>query len=184
MKTGSTILKLLLLSGLWSGLGFSPALSLPIQSLDIGTQKGFSTERSKTHVLLFLSHDCPCVNSHLAHLSELQETFTDFQFVGVQFPVADKEQELMDFYRQAELSFPVLMDEKFELINKYKALRTPHVFILRNEAQILYQGSVSDSTDIERSQHRYLEQALVQLRKDEPVKPNKTRPLGCVIPRR
>lgn len=165
---------------------FSASAKTEITGTDLLTNKSVTVTNDagkKGLVVVFLSAICPCSNSHVSEINSLSEEFKDFTFIGVH---SNSEEELKmstDYFKEVNLKFPIIQDVKYGLANKYKALKTPHVFIINSSDQILYQGAVSDSRQFPDAKEKLLRESLKALQKGQKISNPKTRPLGCVISR-
>lgn len=137
----------------------------------------------KGTVLVFLSARCPCSNSHVAALRSLAKEFKAFSFVAVHSNVDESPDEAKVYFKGADLPFTVLQDEGTKIADEYKALKTPHAFILSPEGRILYKGGVTNSNRAEKADQFFLREALTDIQADRPVKVSEGRALGCNISR-
>jgi len=135
-------------------------------------------------VIAFLSAVCPCSDSHLIELKRLTKEFPEFEFVGIHSNTDEDKNLASSYFKAAALPFPVLRDRGTELADKFKALKTPHVFIVLNDGTLAYQGGVSSSHHFnEKTERKYLREALEDLSTGRRVRTTESRPLGCVISR-
>lgn len=148
-----------------------------------GAEIKISDATKKAYALVFLSAKCPCSDSHISELKKLRKKFTDIQFVAVHSNTDETESETKAYFKKIALSFPVLQDNHAKIANKFKAYKTPHVFVLDHNEKILYQGGVSSSSQFARAEHKYLRQALEQIEAGKRIRNPRTRTLGCVISR-
>lgn len=136
-------------------------------------------------VLVFLSEACPCSRSHVEHLNELVKEYSEISFYGVvaEPPKTDEQKRLKEeYFNQEGFSFPLVMDEEQKLVKKYKALKTPHITLLRNE-EVLYQGGLTNQKSFKDSGKKYLAENLKLLKTGKPLKYKTGRSLGCYIRR-
>jgi hypothetical protein len=134
-------------------------------------------------VILFLSTKCPCSNSHIPHLTELQKKFSSFSFFVVHSNFDETPEQGKEYFSKNHFSFPVLRDQKNFMADQLKALKTPHAFIISKSGDILYQGGVSSSSDAKRAETFYLQEALQDLTEKKNIRRPSTRTLGCALPR-
>lgn len=162
------------------------ALDTRMSGLDIVTSKSVSGQLEsgkKALVVTFLSAKCPCSDSHVTALKELSRKFPEMQYVAVHSNVDESPELTAEYFKKANLPFPVLQDEKLKLANKFGAYKTPHSFVVSPEGVILYQGGVSDSKDFAKAKKHFLEDALVDIQAGTAVRVAEGRTLGCVITR-
>ncbi|HMN68622.1 MAG TPA: redoxin domain-containing protein [Bdellovibrionales bacterium] len=134
-------------------------------------------------VVVFLSAVCPCSNSHMPELIKLRRDYADFAFVGVHANTDEREDQTKTYFTGAHLPFPVIDGRDGKLADEFRALKTPHAFVVQANGLIAYRGGVSDSQDFGRADRKYLRQALSDLRAGNKVKDAETRTLGCAISR-
>ncbi|MCB0390909.1 MAG: redoxin domain-containing protein [Bdellovibrionales bacterium] len=168
---------ILLTTFLWTN--FSKA-----QFLDVNQ---FNSDSHQDKILIFLSNHCPCSVSHEDHLNYLARQFKRIHFYGVlSEPLANNDNKVIKHFTEKKFNFPIVRDDQQNLVNKYKALKTPHVTWLRkvNEKyEVIYQGGVSDKSDFTKSSVHFLEENLNRAIKGETMKYSYGRSLGCYIKR-
>ena len=149
-----------------------------------GAAVSFPSASAKATVLVFLSAKCPCSNSHEAKLKALYGEFSKqgFEFVAVHSNQDENEVLTLAHFKTAQLPFPVIADDHAALANEFKALKTPHVFLLK-DGKVLFQGGVDDSNDASLAQKNYLAQALSEAASGKPITQPLVRTLGCAIKR-
>lgn len=135
----------------------------------------------KSTVLIFMSAKCPCSISHAGEIAALAKDFPEFRFVGVNAN-ADEAKEMATKYF-ATFPFPVLKDEKSLLAIEFGALKTPHAFVLDTSGKRVFQGGVSSSSAFARAEHKYLREALEDLKAKREIRNPVARALGCTIER-
>jgi hypothetical protein len=139
---------------------------------------------SKDHkgtVVIFLSARCPCSDSHITELKNLFEKYKDFKFVGIHSNFDEDLEFSKKYFTTQALPFPVLQDEKAALADSFKALKTPHAYVLSPEGEIVFQGGVTNSANGKDAKVHYLADALEDLQQNRKIKTAAVRTLGCVI---
>jgi hypothetical protein len=134
-------------------------------------------------VVIFVSHKCPCSNSHLTHLLELHEKYPDVSMVAVQSDFATSETIMREYYHKNLLGLTIVNDRNFKIADELGAIKTPHAYIIDRVGKILYQGGVSNSVDITRAKNFYLRDALQDITEGKEVRRPEARALGCYIQR-
>jgi hypothetical protein len=170
---------ILVFFGSWS-LAASPP---PLKGKDVLTGKSLSFE-PRNLVVAFLSARCPCSNSHMPELADLAASYKNFKFVGVHSNLNENPDETKEYFTSHDLPFPVIQDQKLQLADRFKALKTPHVFVFGGQGELLYQGGVSSSADFEKAKTKYLRNALEDIENHRAVRTAEARTLGCAISRR
>lgn len=169
-------------------LSSSVAAALPYQisgqsvTEDLHVQVGGATKKGL--VVVFLSAICPCSNSHLVELKSLKKDYPDFDFIGVHSNTDENKELTSSYFKTANLPFPVVQDSGAKLADEFKALKTPHVFVILSDGKTAYQGGVSSSRHFDdKTDRKYLREALDDLSAGRKVKTPEGRTLGCVISR-
>ena len=148
-------------------------------------QKRVSAE-GFTHVLVFLSHQCPCSQSHRLHLNDIAKNFPQIPIYGViSEPIRD-EDAVLTYFNDKDFYFPLIRDDQQILVNKYAALKTPHASLIKkldDSEQILYEGGVTDKAQFSPQATQYLAENLKQLSQGQPLAHRFGRSLGCYIKR-
>lgn len=140
-------------------------------------------KNKKLTVLIFLSALCPCSHSHLSHLLRIKEQYPEVDFLALHSNRDEDSKTVEDYFSKNPLNFPLLKDDKSTWANRLKAYRTPHAYIISSKGEILYQGGVSNSTEVENAKEFYLADALNALAQNRVLKKSQTRVLGCPIAR-
>jgi peroxiredoxin len=113
----------------------------------------------------------------------MAKDFKEFRFIGIHSNTDEPVQESRDHFQQANLPFPIIQDEHAQLADLLGAFKTPHVFLLGKDGEILFQGGVDNSHDPARATQPYLKNALLALRSGKTVEVAQARALGCIIKR-
>ncbi len=140
-------------------------------------------EQKKGLVVVFLSAVCPCSNSHLNELKTLSREFPQFNFVGVHSNVDEGKDLTERYFANVNLPFPIVQDSGARIANEFKALKTPHAFVILQDGAVAYEGGVSSSRNFDSADQKFLREALSDLAADKKVRTPEGRTLGCVISR-
>lgn len=139
-------------------------------------------EKDKLTVVVFLSNECPCSNSHIEHLKELTQNFSGVTFVGVHTGDATQLKTAADYYKAKNLNFTVLVDTEQKLVKEFKALRTPHAYLLKGSSAI-YSGGVTDDAHFPAARKFYLKKALQEALNNQSITDAHSKLNGCYIER-
>lgn len=137
----------------------------------------------KALVVVFLSALCPCSNSHTKEIVSLVNDYPDFAFVAVHSNSDETKSQTVEYFTKVNLGIPVLHDENGKIADQFKALKTPHAFVVLKDGTTAYQGGVSNSQLFENANRKYLREALADLKADKKVATTTGRTLGCAIVR-
>lgn len=165
--------------------GFSCSTQ-PISGNDLRTGKPVSVnpkENPRGTVVVFLSTQCPCSRSHEKVIQTLADEFSEMKFVAVHSNKDEDEALSQKHFKEAGFSFPVIQDHQFKIADEYRALKTPHAFIVGPQGECWFNGGVDNSSDAARANQHYLKNALVELKNGKEPKEKQVRTLGCVIKR-
>lgn len=160
------------------------ASATPIGGNDLFTGKHLEVPSGKKGtVLIFLSAQCPCSQSHVASLKKLSEEYKDFTFIAIHSNSDEGKDFTQKYFKEIDLKFAVIQDSDGKIADKFRALKTPHAFVLDEQGKILYKGGMTDSHDGGSANKQYLKEALNDLSKGQTVRLAETRTLGCHISR-
>ena len=157
---------------------------LPIQGKDLlsGQELAIKTGTKGT-VVIFMSAECPCSDSHKAIVKKLSENFKNFTFVAVHSNTNESLESSKKYFEMAKFPFPVLQDDHSKLADALKAFKTPHAFLISPDGKILYQGGVTNSNSGPNADQQFLQDALNDVQAGKEVRVAHGRTLGCVISR-
>lgn len=140
-------------------------------------------DSQKPAVIMFLSKECPCSKGNLDYLNELTRQFPEYSFIGVHSKRGSKNEEISNYLQDKKVPFDVLNDADLKIADQFKALKTPHVFIVNTNGEIVYNGGVTNTTFPANAKEHYLKNALTEWQKQKSISNPETRTLGCFIVR-
>lgn len=179
------VLKILLTFTSFIVLDGAFALPRKIEANNILEAKPVSIDLQdgKTKVFLFLSSKCPCSSSHEPLISTLSREFAQFQFIAVNSNSNEELAFSTKHFQDAKFSFPVLRDNGAKIADEFRALKTPHAFIVNGNGKIIYSGGVTNTAHAPTATKQYLQEALQSVVAGKNPDPSEVRTLGCVISR-
>lgn len=136
-------------------------------------------KESSPKSLVFISSECPCSKSHIKHIKSVISKNPKMKVFAVSTESME-DQEVKDYYKN--LGLTVIKDKESVLLNKYKALKTPHVTVIES-GKIVYQGGVTNKKDPKSATKFYFRDVLKALSSNTPPPYKNGRSLGCYIPR-
>ncbi len=156
-----------------------------IKGLDLRDNKKVEVriDEEKPTVYYFLSAWCPCSQGTFTHLNKLQKDFPQFNFIGFHSSVVIPTEEAFKYFSKLKIDFPIIQDKEVIYADKFKAVKTPHVFVYSPEGEVLFQGGATNSKTFEKANKFFLKDALTALSKGETPKITNARALGCYIQR-
>lgn len=97
-------------------------------------------------VIAFLGTECPLAKLYGARLETLSQEYRQdgVTFIGICSNAQDSQQDVTNFVTQHHLTFPVFKDKQHQLADQLKAIRTPEVFLLNANQQVVYWGRIDD----------------------------------------
>jgi peroxiredoxin/mono/diheme cytochrome c family protein len=140
-------------------------------------------------VVVFLGTECPLVQLYAPRLKEFAEEWgkRQVQFVGIFSNQQDSLAEMAHFARQHKIEFPLLRDSGNRVADRWGAQRTPELFLLNGQREIVYHGRIDDqyTYGIQRPAvtRAYLREALEAVLANQPVNVATTEVVGCRIGR-
>ncbi|MCH2178240.1 MAG: redoxin domain-containing protein [Mariniblastus sp.] len=154
-----------------------------------GSTKTITFPKNRYQVFCFLGCECPLAKLYAPRLSALAKKYEskNFDFIGVNSNQQDSIQDIADYRREFDLSFPLLKDYDNRLADLLTATRTPEIIIVSPEKRIVYRGRVDNqySPGVTRAvaTKQDLNLALDQIVKGLDVSPSQTAVEGCLIGR-
>ena len=134
------------------------------------------------NVLIFISKDCPCSKANLSYINNLAIEFNEFNFVAIHSKKHVSNEEVQNYLQDKNLSFDLINDSDLKLADIYKALKTPHAFIVKNNT-VIYNGGITNTTMPENAKEHFLRDALLSIKTTGKPTKSETRTLGCFISR-
>lgn len=138
---------------------------------------------AKPYVIMFLSKECPCSKGNLDYLKDLSRKFPDYSFLGVHSKKGSRNEEILNYLQDKSVPFDVLNDNDLKIADEFKALKTPHVFIVNTNGEIVYNGGVTNTTFPTNAKEHFLKDALEEWQNKKSIRHPETRTLGCFIVR-
>lgn len=164
----------------WSATTFLPA-KVKGQSVVDNKNLTIDTENKKGLVVIFLSALCPCSSSHIPELKDLAAKYSEYNFVAVHSNPEEKIINTQKYFIAAKLPFPVIQDDNTRIADNLGATKTPEVFIVLSNGDIVYRGGISDSNNFRTAKNKYLRKALSDLEQGKEVQVADGKFLGCSI---
>ena len=135
MRQVQQLIGFLSLSLVCVSTAFSASLSYTANDLLTSKSIAFPKTNANATVIVFLSAKCPCSGGHEPYLKTLYEKFSGpssgVEFIGVHSNQDEAKDTSVEHFKAAALPFPVVQDEGAKIADQLKALKTPHVFIVK-----------------------------------------------------
>ncbi len=168
--------------------GATPDLSFQLPTLDGQLVSIDKAPDVKATVVCFLGAECPMVKIYSPRLIAFANKFSaqGVRFVAVNSNRQDTLDDIRSYLNQHPLPFPYVRDEGNVVADQFGATRTPEVFVLNSELQIVYHGRIDDQYP-ERGSRRPsatthdLNDALRDITHGKAPPIRVTTPVGCVL---
>lgn len=147
---------------------------------------------AKGYIVLFICNTCPIVKQYESRIIDLHK-----KYAGKGYPViainsndkiispGDSFEEMQKLAAEKKFEFNYLYDETQEVVNKYGATNTPHVYVLSKKDgnhKVEYTGAIDNNVENpDLAGKKYVEDAVNALLKGEQVTITKTRAVGCTV---
>lgn len=171
---------------LWANALWANLLIERIQAYSLKTKSNQTilfNQGQMPSVVLFLSKDCPCSKGNIDYINELSRQFPNFRFLGIHSKKKTPYDEIAAYLNDTKLDFEVYADNDLSIADQFKALKTPHIFILNPQGEVIYNGGITNSTFPKNAKEFYLKEALVDIQNHKLPSHAETKTLGCFIVR-
>lgn len=146
--------------------------------------KDLSRDKKAT-VIMFISTECPVSNDYNERIVVLHNDYKEqgVQFIGINSNKNESVEEMAEHNKVNKFDFLVLKDLRNEIADKFRARRTPEVYLLDEERILRYRGAIDNSH--QNPETHYLRQVLdlVVDGKEIPKDLKTTKAFGCTIKR-
>jgi glutathione peroxidase-family protein len=143
-------------------------------------------------IVVFTCNHCPFAKAYEDRIMALDKKYSSLGMPVVAINANDASEYEEDSFdnmkkraRDKGYSFPYLHDETQAVAKAFGAMRTPHVFMLRNDGgkfTVQYIGTIDDNyQDASGVTKRYVEDAANNILAGKPVVVNQTKAIGCAI---
>ncbi|MDX2191424.1 MAG: thioredoxin family protein [Bacteroidota bacterium] len=146
----------------------------------------------KGAIVVFTCNHCPFSKMYESRIIKLHEKYAKLGYPVYAINSNDKNKEPDDsFENMVKLAtdkkypFPYLYDESQEIAKAYGATNTPHVFVLKKNANgynVEYIGAIDDNAQDESgAKDKFVEKAVDELLAGKAVTTKKVKAIGCTI---
>jgi len=189
-----TLLGTFFLTGLNAG-GYNPgdkASDFKLKNVDGKYVSLGDYESAKGFVVVFTCNHCPYAQAYQDRLIDLNNKYLSKGFPLIAINPNDPAVSPGDSYAEMQkrageknFPFPYLFDETQVVYKMYGAERTPHIYLLKKEANdyiVQYIGAIDNNyKDPQQVTERYLENAIDALLAGKSPDPDQTKAIGCSI---
>jgi peroxiredoxin len=146
--------------------------------------------QAKATVVLFVTIDCPIGNSYVPELNRIHDAYASrgVTMWAVQADPSVPDAAVAKYAADFHYGFPLLLDPAQTLVKQAGATITPQAAIFSPEGKLLYLGRIDNRVeDFGKSRPKAtapnLRNALDAVLAGKPVSPDRTKSIGCSIPR-
>lgn len=147
---------------------------------------------AKGFIVVFTCNHCPYAKKYEDRIIALDKMYKDKGYPVIAINPNDPTVQPQDGFAEMQtrakekgFTFPYLVDEGQKIYPIYGATKTPHVYILKKENGkniVKYIGTIDNNYENPNDvSEYYVQDAVNQLLKNEPVKTEKTVAIGCTI---
>lgn len=169
-------------------IGCSNRNSWEISTIDLKKIKETELKKNKLNAFVFLAPGCPLSEASILELNKLDSKYRleNYRTYIVISGKLFSQKEISDFVDAFKISFPVLLDTSAFLMQKYNATITPEYFLLDNNLNVLYSGSIDNraiDNDLIRQEakNNFADKAIEEYLHDKNISIPKTKAVGCYI---
>ncbi|WP_339746133.1 redoxin domain-containing protein [uncultured Rubinisphaera sp.] len=154
-----------------------------------GKTRSLYSEKTKASVVVFMGTECPLAKLYAQRLQEMASStaYQNVNFYGIMSNQHDSDEDIVEYARQHEISFPLLKDLHNRVADQFAAERTPEAFLLDDEYRIRYRGRIDDQfgigTLLKEPRSHDLKNALDELLAGKNITFPVTNAVGCIIGR-
>lgn len=147
---------------------------------------------AKGFIVVFTCNHCPYAKKYEDRIIALDKIYKDKGYPVIAINPNDPAVQPQDGFAEMQtrakekgFTFPYLVDEGQKIYPIYGATKTPHVYILKKENGkniVKYIGTIDNNYENPNDvSDYYVQDAVNQLLKNQPVKTEKTVAIGCTI---
>lgn len=148
-----------------------------------------SLKKGKGFIVIFTCNHCPFSQAYEQRIIALHKKYAPKGMPVVAINPNDSVREPEDSYenmkkraKKYKYPFVYLVDETQAIAKAYGAMRTPHVFVLDANRNVIYIGAIDDNfEDPKLVKEKYLENALDAFLNGKPITNPLTKAIGCGI---
>ncbi len=172
--------------------GYKPgdkAIDFNLKSTDGSFQSLASLSKGKGFIVIFTCNHCPFSQAYEQRIIALHKKYAPKGMPVVAINPNDPLREPEDSYdnmkkraKKYKYPFVYLVDETQAIAKAYGAMRTPHVYVLDANRNVIYIGAIDDNfEDAKLVKEKYLENALDAFLNGKPILNPVTKAIGCGI---
>jgi peroxiredoxin len=180
----------MLLHAVFPLLFFAAAPQLSLRDTNGATHQTAEWDRAKAVIVFFVTTDCPIGNSYVPEMNRIREAYASRGVLvwAVQADPGVAKDAVARYAEEFRYTFPLLLDPAQSLVKLAGATITPQAAIFSPQGKLLYLGRIDNRVEdfgISRPKATVpdLRNALDAALAGRPVSPDRTKSVGCSIPR-
>ena len=140
----------------------------------VGDKKGLA--------LLFWSGICSHCQRYDRYLSSFEQRHSEIGFLAIACRQEETLENVMECRSKRRLGFRMIYDANRELAHRWKVNQTPRIFLIDRDLTLLYRGAIDNFLHPHDPDYApYLEKAIAEFLKREPITVPETQSFGCAI---
>lgn len=150
-----------------------------------GKSQSFDDLKGKNGaVVVFVSAQCPVVKSYNERISKLAADYAakGINFIGINSNSTES-LEWVKSHTEENYKFPVLIDTKNVIADKFGASVTPEMFYFNDKGVLVYRGAIDNDKSGSNVTTSYLRDAMDLTLAGKPVEKTTAFAIGCTIKR-
>ncbi len=154
--------------------------------------KTYSLENYKDangFIVIFTCNSCPFAVMYENRINEIAKKYKKEGYFLLainpndpQIKPEDSFENMKKRAKEKHFDFPYIFDNEQKIFSIYGATKTPHVFLLDKDLIVRYIGAIDDNPQDETAvQEKFLENAIISLKRGIKPNPEVTKAIGCSI---
>jgi len=161
------------------------AADFKIDNFDGKSYKLSENTNAGAIVIMFWSTECPFVQPYTDRINSLASEYMkkNVVFWGINSNKTESTDRVKEHLKERGYPFPMLKDEGNAVADLFGATRTPEIFILDKNLNVLYHGRIDDNKNESEVTTNDLKNALDEILSGKEVTNKITKQFGCTIKR-
>lgn len=166
-------------------LSFSDQIDFTLKDYDGYTYTLSEVKDAKAVVIMFWSTECPNVQAYNGRIVKIVSDYSSkgITFWGINSNSTENKGQIKSHAKENSYNFPMLIDAKNIVADKFGATKTPEVYVLDKDRNILYHGRIDNNRDESKVTSNDLKNALDEILAGKEVTVKETKAFGCTIKR-
>jgi peroxiredoxin len=150
-----------------------------------GKKHSLADWKDKVVVLEWVNQQCPWSVKAIDDVKKLRQKYDSkgVVWIGVESTHSRKPEENVQYIKDKQLNFPILMDPDGKVGRSYGAMTTPHIFVIA-KGKLVYAGALHNNQQGDKDAaavRNYVAEALDAVLASQEVPVAETKPWGCSV---